>query len=370
MIDKVKIRNFKSFSDFEINLKGLNLLMGLNGMGKSTLIQALLLLRQNRGSRLQSLNLNGDLVRIGRGVDALYNYAEEETIGFKILFSGADGAPASRLEVDYAYTRESDVLELGNADIPPAVFSQPLFTDEFIFLNAERVSPAVAYNTSYERVTGHNEIGTHGEWAVHFLNVNENLTVAPGLRHPGAKSASLFDQVVAWMDVISPGVNIEIHEIQEIDKIVISYRYSTGSVITGNALRPTNVGFGITYVLPILVACLSGQFKLLIIENPEAHIHPKGQARIGELLARCAAGGAQLIVETHSDHIVNGLRVAVKEKRVPAGKVQIDYFSKKVVPGVESHTENEPISIGLNGELSSYPPDFLDEWSNQLMALI
>ena len=115
--------------------------------------------------------------------------------------------------------------------------------------------------------------------------------------------------------------------------------------------------------------CLSGIHKLVMIENPEAHLHPKGQAKMGELIARCAASGVQLFVETHSDHIVNGLRVAVKEKIITPKQVGINYFTKNIENG-ESYTVNTPIKIGINGELSYYPQDFIDEWENQLMKLI
>lgn len=78
---------------------------------------------------------------------------------------------------------------------------------------------------------------------------------------------------------------------------------------------------------------------------------------------------AQLFIETHSDHIVNGLRVAVKEGIIAPKQVCINYFTKKVKDG-ESFTINTPIKIGSNGELSEYPQDFIDEWENQLMKLI
>lgn len=78
MITKINIDNFKSIKSLVLVPTSLNLFMGLNGMGKSTVIQSLLLLRQSMKSGLKQLSLNGSMVEIGRGKDALYNFAETE----------------------------------------------------------------------------------------------------------------------------------------------------------------------------------------------------------------------------------------------------------------------------------------------------
>lgn len=107
----------------------------------------------------------------------------------------------------------------------------------------------------------------------------------------------------------------------------------------------------------------------MIIENPEAHIHPRGQAEMGRLIALAAAAGMQLFVETHSDHIVNGIRVAVKENLINAENVNISYFSRQTTE-IEQFCRIQNIRVDRTGELSDYPIDFMDEWNNQLLKLI
>ncbi|MDR1933193.1 MAG: DUF3696 domain-containing protein [Spirochaetales bacterium] len=137
-----------------------------------------------------------------------------------------------------------------------------------------------------------------------------------------------------------------------------------------NHFLPKNVGFGISYILPVILALLTAEpDKIIIIENPESHIHPRGQAEIGKLIALAAQTGAQLFVETHSDHILNGIRVAVKEKIVDKDRVNIMYFDKETTE-TEQYTKIITIQIDKNGTLSEYPENFLDEWSNQLSKLI
>ena len=369
MITKINIDNFKSIKSLMLAPTSLNLFMGLNGMGKSTVIQSLLLLRQSKKSRLKQLSLNGSMVEIGRGKDALYNFAETEKIHFNLGFAKGKDEKEDSLNVSYMYSAKSDVLNQTEYHVDSEIFNQPLFTTDFVFLNAERMSPATAYEMSYDEVTNNHTIGIHGELAAHFLSMyGDSLIVPESMCLKSASSNKLLDQVQEWMKVISPGINITTEELPQIDKVVVSYGFQTDTIST-NLFRPTNVGFGISYILPVVIACLSGIHKLIIIENPEAHLHPKGQAKMGELIARCATAGIQLFVETHSDHIVNGLRVAVKEKIICPKQVCINYFSKKIEKD-QRYTINNQIKIGVNGELSDYPQDFIDEWENQLMKLI
>ena len=79
-------------------------------------------------------------------------------------------------------------------------------------------------------------------------------------------------------------------------------------------MRPTNMGFGVSYALPVITAgLLAPAGSLLVVENPEAHLHPAGQSRVGRFLAHLAASGVQVVAETHSDHVLNGVRLAAVE---------------------------------------------------------
>ena len=134
--------------------------------------------------------------------------------------------------------------------------------------------------------------------------------------------------------------------------------------------------------------------NIIIIENPEAHLHPRGQAEIGKLIAEVVSRGVQVFIETHSDHVINGIRVAVKKGLVKPEDVNIAFFERKphVIDEVtwmaetenglqkfvaekgewdhtEIYTEVRNIKIDENGSLSEYPADFMDEWNIQQMKL-
>lgn len=98
-------------------------------------------------------------------------------------------------------------------------------------------------------------------------------------------------------------------------------RYSTSNSLGEESTNALNMGFGVSYSLPIIVALLSArEGDILVLENPEAHLHPRGQRKIGELVALAAANGVQIFMETHSDHVLNGIRLSVRNKKISSDK--------------------------------------------------
>ena len=132
-------------------------------------------------------------------------------------------------------------------------------------------------------------------------------------------------------------------------------------VITTNS---TNVGFGISYALPILVdALLAKEGNWFVVENPEAHIHAKAQSNMGYFLGTMAAAGLRVIVETHSEHIVNGIRrAAIVGGRLTPEDVNIYFFHGK--------SESELLSIDEYGNLSDFPVDFFDQSRQDMLEII
>jgi AAA15 family ATPase/GTPase len=89
MITAITIDNFKTFKEVDINVTSLTIFAGLNGLGKSSIIQALLLQRQSMvqtGEELtcNGLKLKGEILNLGYGKDVFYSYAEEDYIQIEI----------------------------------------------------------------------------------------------------------------------------------------------------------------------------------------------------------------------------------------------------------------------------------------------
>jgi predicted ATPase len=362
MIEKITIKNFKSLKDVSINTLPLNLLAGLNGMGKSSLIQTILLLKQSQSLVYSGqLNLKGWLVDIGKGKDALYQFAEEDKIVFSFELS-----ENKKIGWTFSYKPEWEILEPVNAGKTEALRD---ILNGFQYLSADRIGPLSMHEVSHPNVAN-KMFGTRGEYVVNYLHsVGRRNKIDKRMKHKETEELILINQVNGWLSEISPGIKLNIVEVQSIDKLLLNYEFELGEGRT-TPYRPGNVGFGISYVLSVIVALLTAEKdNIIIIENPEAHIHPRGQSELGKLMSLCASCGAQLFIETHSDHIINGIRVAVKNGIIDNDKVKFSWFTKKTTK-TEQYTEIKEIHIDKNGELSEYPKDFLDEWNNQLLKLV
>lgn len=367
MIDSIDLKNFKIFAEQTIPLAPLTLLSGLNGVGKSSAMQALSLLRQSHEAGLlreDGFLLNGELVEIGTGEDLLHENATGSEIAIALT---EDGAPRT-WQVEYV--QQGDVLryaETAMETIPDG--TGVLFGTGFQYLRADRVNPMVSYPKSFHAVSQRRFLGSRGEYAAHFLSHFQDERIAhKSLKHDGSKATlGLLAQVNAWMQEFSPGASINVHEIEKTDFVRLSFTFGAG-IDASNPYRPTNVGFGLTYSLPIVIACLStAPGGIILLENPEAHLHPQGQVAMGRLMALTAAAGVQVVVETHSDHVLNGIRVAVKQGALDAEKACVHFFRRDPASGAA--VIDSP-AITEQGKLSFWPDGFFDQWDKSLDELL
>jgi predicted ATPase len=365
MITSIRAENFKSLKKINVKTNNLNLLMGLNGMGKTSFIQVLLLLMQSDKLEQQILELNGVLAKIGLGKDALYQFAQED---YLLLGITLDNKSEYSWRFDYKKDKDELPATEGFTNEQMKIFREK--TKLFQYINTNRIGPQDTYKASTVVVSDKKQLGLLGEYAAHFINTWGDSQVVPkNLLHPQGVSPALKDQVSAWLKEISQGVSVNTRYLPEINKVILDYQFDIGSGKT-NSFLPKNVGFGISYVLPVVLALLTAEKdKIIVIENPEAHIHPRGQAEMGRLISLAAQTGAQLFIETHSDHVLNGIRVAVKENIIASKDVNVLFFENKSAD-TERYTQITPILIDKNGSLSEYPDNFLTEWSNQLAKLI
>lgn len=376
MITSLQIKNFKSHEDTNLELRNLTVLCGQNGVGKSSVIQSLLLLRQtDQIKRLnKGLQLNKPLCEIGAAQDALYQYANSNSIELNLLINQTQSINWKFAINDRKLSSTFIDLEETNCDYS-SLNTLSLFNSNFQYLSAARLAPKESYEKDTYEVEQNRQLSKEkgqAELIAHFLSFYEHTPIGfISLQHPSDSGISLLSQTTAWEKEISKNINVQIIDTGK--GYEIKYNFSGGTSLPTHDFKAENVGFGVTYALPLIVAILSAQKdSLILIENPEAHLHPYGQSKLAELIALGAQAGIQIIVETHSDHIINGILVASKqfeEKKPGIDKcnVKIYYFDRDET----KHAANtHEIKILEGGKIDHQPDGFFDQIQNDLEKIM
>ena len=369
MLTRLDLRFFKCFEQLRLPLAPLTLLAGLNASGKSSVLQALVLLHQTMREHewTTRLALNGTGVRLGVMPDVV-----DEVFGrrsFEIALMDDEGTfgwtfEGDRRDMSMAVQRVSVNGRMAEAPrslryllpsdaesaTPAATLAQRL--RDLTYITAERVGPQEAYALEDPHVV--NVVGPRGEHAVSVLHWGRDEPVSTDLALPGAP-ASRFRQVEQRMRKFFPGCTLELQQAPRANAVTLGLRTSDD---TGFHL-PAHTGFGLTQCLPIVIAALSAsKGDILLVENPEIHLHPAGQVLMGQFMADIARAGMQVLVETHSDHVLNGIRRAVKTGHLAADRVLIHFFR----PRSEDQPQVVSPAMDDSGNIDSWPEGFFDQF--------
>jgi predicted ATPase len=392
VLTEIGLENFKRFkSELRVPCGQLNLFTGINSKGKSTALQPLLLFHQalafsaSDGLALRSIALNGESVQVGSFRDLQHRDRRIDPVTISFEFESADKVASARFQLQAADNEQRRalfqridieqwfdkqpqqsvilgpkgpvMLDLDNSskEIGPMVRSELRSLRYVHHVGADRMGPQEFYPRLDD--PGFVTVGVRGErcaeaiaWADREQKRIEDSMLAPPSKGAEGEARTVADQSTAWLSYVFDGARVRVQE-----------PYSTILTIEFNADgsahydRPTNVGFGFSYILPVIVAGLIAQpGQILVVENPEAHLHPMAQARLGEFLARVASTGVQVFVESHSEHILNSFRLAVREKVVPASNLVVLYFSDGDVPVLR-------IPVTEGGGVEHWPEGFFDQ---------
>jgi len=370
VLTQIDLQHFKCFERLSLPLTELTVLSGANSSGKSSVLQALVLLHQTMREHEWStrLMLNGSAIQLGTVLDVV-----DQIHGRRSLEIGL-----SDDERDYRWTFVGERSEMSMAVERVMkgheTFDQPKWLRHLLplkmegwcslpgrlyrlsYLTAERVGPRQVY--ALEDPQSATVVGPTGERTASVLHWGRDEPVLPELVLAGRPNTRLH-QVEARMWTFFPNCSLSLQPVPQANAVTLGLRTSDDT----DFHRPVHVGFGLTQVLPIVVAALSaGKGDLLLIENPEVHLHPAGQGRMGQFLADVARAGVQVIIETHSDHILNGIRRAVKTGRLAPEQTALYFFRPRTS---EMAQVDNPI-LDASGNIDVWPEGFFDQFDKDM----
>lgn len=348
MLTHINVQGFKSLDSANLVLSPLTILTGVNSSGKSSVLQALML-----------------LIKHSRSVN---QYSMEEVIRFLADFSVVRNKKINAKSViihaqdtegrSHTLTLNSDNSEvdslLGYQYEPRVVGSEP----ELLYLNANRLGAQEMVPVSERRVGG------AGEYLFSTFEKTKHLPVPEYLVKTG-ESTTLAYQLSYWLKLIT-GTTSELVTEKVGDQIRVAF---TLKELEGS-VSPLNLGAGMSYIAKVLIICLMAKKgDLVFLENPEIQLHPKAQAHLAVFLAFIASNGIQVVVETHCEHLINKLAYLVYEDEISSKDVVLHYK-----PDVDQNFISIKINengkfTDLNGEVTGFPLGFFDATLDDLMQM-
>lgn len=357
MLREIFVDGYKSIDQATVELKEFVLFSGVNSAGKSSMIQSInYLLDLQR--QIVGIKSEDTYSVIGRFADVRNSVKGNKEINFRMQEESLQG--------DTFYLNASCFVSDGQNIVQkeyPMTHDFRNYVEDYrvIYLSAERVG---VQNTYELNIRNHSDIGNRGRYVYSYLSYfgQDELSELEFLCCPDEVGMSLNNQVNYWLDYLL-GFQIQVNAVQDVDQVVVTYSNSKSN----RYYRAANVGTGVTYISTLIIAALScKQGDTLIVENPEIHLHPGAQSRLMEFMAFLCDRGLQVILETHSDHIYNGMRKCIKRNMLCREKIAAYYFELDD----SMQTKIHHITFNNQGAEENHPYGMFDQFDDDLDELI
>ncbi len=470
MLNHIGLKNFKAFREMDLELKPITVLAGANSSGKSSIIHALLLLKQTlEGRRNRPLALHGEFLDFSRYDEIVFGKHEEESVTFSLelsslalpasltprrlgkffgpaeikailsaeqleklratyevmvgllqrgdrkqaavqsatassvvgglelrqaelrlertgaTYSGTVSIPDSKiglalpqaiLEVEWAHFLPETIVyrtrdSKGGArrkDVPLDLFAIPdlqsELTERLHYIGPLRSEPRRAYFLLGDRV----ELDYRGEYTAQILLLERDEPVDYLIDGQfQEKSIGLLEAVNRTLRKMALPQSITPISREGVVSQLMLPLIGDGS----QSVTIVDVGFGVSQLLPIIVAGLrANRGDTLIFEQPESHLHPRIQEALADFFILLHRLGKRVIVETHSDHLINGLRAHIAADQTDALKDDVQVAFVRIPETKGEGSLIEPLQFDEYGMIVNWPPEFMSDGMKQMQEIL
>ena len=421
----LSIDNFKSIEHVAgLDISNLSVFAGVNSSGKSSVIQALLLLKQTlNSSTSEILNLNGPYVYANSLLDLIHN-KKGGTMMFSLILNGTelsdkaiqlvkDGAESVegmslsvsfKVKGDGTYVVSGFKLSLNLSDGSNMHWNVSWHPNKKVYdlkgdgtlltgLKTDSYSFVNFFPVFMKKDGDSLELPMMKAARETLVSLFENLTyiaplrVAPVLARSyqtdiesrfvlpdGENTRFILDRISHYdkeaFAIVKEWICDRFHLAHDIDVVKDSGKLYRVVVTTNEKVKVDlmHMGFGLSQILPIVVqGSISKDGALMIVEDPEVHMHPSIQASMADFfIYLCLEKNVNVLVETHSDHFITRLRRRVAEKEISPEKIHLIFVEHE-----EGASEYQTISMSETGRLEGMmPKGFMDSLDNDFKAII
>lgn len=336
MIHRLEIQGYKNIGEETFRFKPVTIFTGLNSTGKSSILQAILMLAKE--TSFGGIHLNKIL---SSSFDVIRNkYTNASVIEINTL--------TDKGELTYRQNRTEKTV---NPGYPVKIL--PDYENGLFYLSANRKGVENDAIYSDEVICGFD-----GDYIYGTYEREKSKELDAGLIKD-QESHTLASQVNYWLKYIL-SLPIEFYTIKSsAEKVDVRFRSDSFS-----DLVPSQLGSGVSYLVKILILCLrASKGDVILIENPEIHLHPGAQSRLADFFTMIGNSGIQLLIETHCENLLNKFRYEVYKKELNTDDIVI-YYKKDIVTPFES------ISICSNGDYApAFPEGFFDATLGELLEM-
>lgn len=335
MIQQISINNFRGIVSENLELKPLTLLTGLNSTGKSTCFQAIL------AALYYSSNKNANILL--SSYDLSFTTNRNRNVNAKdiniVVKTDNEKHFSTHIYQDMIHSEK-----IGEIDLEDSIY----------YLSANRL----AYNLDMEAVSPKFKVGIQGEYIFGtFESEKSNQLDASLIKDK--ESETLSAQLNWWLSYIL-GIKFEM-QTERVTSNRVKVIYKSDDLPN---LSPQQLGVGVSYLAKILILCLRAKKgDTLMLENPEIHLHPAAQSRLGEFFVFISNAGIQLLLETHCENLINKIQYEVYKNHIKNTNAVL-YYKRGITDPFQR------LDFKSNGKFNmDFPEGFFDATLDEMLEM-
>ena len=403
MITELRAQNFKSWQDTsKLQFAPLTGLFGANSSGKTSILQVLLMLKQTverppDWNEPLYFGNEESLVNLGNFGTVIHKHKQDLSLDISVSWKSSTVADINKYIRFYNLNVETLSSSQGDRDrseeisfstnIARGVVNNSYYATDLYRFDVQQpdLFRCYGFRTARNQIM---EISSRfeGDFENLFSRIlylgplrehprhrytwegdhprsigQEGEKAIPALLSGRIRRLPIDEQILSWLQRLELIHSYDLHPVSDTSR---DYEFLVKKYKGGPEVRLTDIGFGVSQVLPVLILCYyAPEGSILILEQPEAHLHPKVQTELADVLIDVVKNrNVQIILESHSEYLLSRLQRRIAEKEIAATDTALYFCEIK-----DGTSEIEQLNVDEYGNIRNWPQDFFGDVTGELI---